>query len=398
MFCCIINYMWDNNRRFYKGDLTMNKKKVGLIMFWLISFIFNGCIKTNDTQATKDTVKVESKVEKSTEKKSTDDFTSKVDKLFTDYYGEDVFSGSVLIAKNNSIIFEKSYKMADYEKSIANTKETKYDIASLTKQITALSIMQLEEKGLIKVEDTVDKYLPCFPQGNKITIHHLLTHTSGLPQHPQEFDIRKFRPCNANNTVDKIDIKFQATPGQQFIYSNTGYILLGYIIEKISNKPLDEYYKENIFKPLDMKNTAFKDENFYLDNLAKGHATKQKDRTDKTWYDLEVGIVRGSAGLCSSVEDLYKWERALKNEKLINKASYEKVYKSYINNYGYGWWIAPESDNKKAYFHYGVAGGYRSYIGRNITDGTTVIILSNFGDTPLESMVYTLNGYLRQNQ
>jgi CubicO group peptidase (beta-lactamase class C family) len=319
-----------------------------------------------------------------------------LDEKFTTLFGPDKFSGYVYITKNGNVLLDKSYGKADYEKGTEITKQTKFDIASLTKQFTAFAVMQLADKKLLDVNDKIDKYLPTFPHGSEITIHQLLNHTSGLPEAPDEFDIRKFRPSNKGFGIDVKDekISLSFTPGASFRYSNTGYILLGYIIEKISRKTLDQYFNENIFKPLDMKNTGYKDENGLLNGLAAGYQTEKKDKVEKTWYLLNVGSVIGSASLCSTVEDLIKWEKALTEQKLISKESYDKIYTPNKDFYGYGWYIYKDAKGK-TFEHYGNASGYRSYILRAVDEDIKVIIVSNYGNTPMGDIVGTIKSYIR---
>ena len=361
----------------------------------LCTSLFTGCSakKNNSIPITKNDTIAATNAE--TEKLK--DVSSKTDALFTDFFGADKFSGYVYVIKNDSIILDKGYGKADFEKAISNTVQTKFDLASLTKQFTALSIMQLEEKKLLNVNDKIDKYLPQFPHGNEITIHQLLTHTAGLPEHPEKFDIRKFRPSSNMGTeaAKKIVVTLDFTPGSSFGYSNTGYILLGYIVEKTSDKTLDAYFAQNIFNPLDMKNTGFKNENSLIDNLAVGHLSYKKDKADKSWSEVNIGVVRGSSGLCSTVEDLIKWDKALTNKKLISKETYDKIYTPYQNNYGYGWYVYKNSNEKSYYEHYGVGSGYKSYILRNVEENTTVIILSNFGDVSFGNITYLLKQYIK---
>lgn len=322
---------------------------------------------------------------------------AKLDKEFTDFYGADTFSGYVYISKKGTVLLDKGYGKADYEKATATTKQTKFDIASLTKQFTAVSIMQLEEKKLLNVNDTIDKYLPSFPYGNEITIHQLLTHTSGLPQHSTEFDIRKFRPSYKNFGKEGKDekVKLLFKPGDNFEYSNTGYILLGYIIEKLSGKTLDAYFSENIFKPLNMNNTSFRDANGRIENLATGYSSEKKEKVETPWNLTNIGYSLGSAALCSTVEDLLKWESALREQKLISKESYEKIYTPNKNNYGYGWYILKDLEGNRSYEHYGNASGYRSYILRAVDEDIVAIVLSNYQNIPLEDMTAQFKSYLK---
>ncbi len=373
----------------------MQNTTIFTIIVILSTSLFIGCGAKNNNMVSVAANNKESAV--NTEKEKSKDISSKTDKLFTDFFGAGKFSGYVYVNKNNSIILDKGYGNADFEKNINNTAQTKFDLASLTKQFTALSIMQLQEKKLLNVNDKMDKYLPQFPHGNEITIHQLLNHTSGLPEHPEKFDIRKFRPSNKIDTAaaKKIEVTLASAPGSSFSYSNTGYILLGYIIEKTSGKSLDDYFSENIFSPLDMKNTGFKNDNSFINNLAVGYLSYKKDKAETSWTEINVGVVRGSSGLCSTVEDLIKWDTALTNKKLINKESYDKMYTPYENNYGYGWYVYKDSNEKYYYEHYGVGSGYRSYILRNVEANTTAIIVSNFGDVPFGDITSLLKDYIK---
>ena len=373
----------------------MTKTTLLSIIAILSTSLFMGCASRNNASVS--VIKNDPVPTTNAENEKLKDVCSKTDALFTDFFGADKFSGYVYVAKNDSIILDKGYGKADFEKGINNTAQTKFDLASLTKQFTALSIMQLEEKKLLNVNDKIDKYLPQFPHGNEITIHQLLNHTSGLPEHPEKFDIRKFRPSNKidPDVAKKMEVTLASIPGSSFGYSNTGYILLGYIIEKASGKTLDAYFAENIFSPLDMKNTGFQNENSFIDNLAVGYLTSQKDKAEISWTETNVGVVRGSSGLCSTVEDLIKWDKALTDKKLISKESYEKMYTPYENSYGYGWYIYKDSNEKSYYEHYGVGSGYRSYILRNVEANTTAIIVSNFGDVPMGDLTSLLKEYIK---
>lgn len=351
------------------------KKAIGIIVnLLLIIGMLSGCSQVENQQAKMS----------QTERNKLHNFKQEVDKLFTDYY-YNKFSGYVSISSHGVLIFEKGYGMADYEKSILNTAQTKFDMGSITKQFTAMGIMQLQEKGLLDVEDTIDKYIPDFPHGDKITIHHLLTHTSGLPLHPDKFDLDKYRPMNyeknsaMNAESNKISLSFE--PGISYQYSNTGYILLGYIIEEVSHKPIDVYFKENIFEPLGMKNTGYKDAKFHIENLAIGYYSVTREQAEPSYYDINFGP-RGAGGLCSTVEDLHIWDRALYTNKLVSKQSVEKFFYPHTREYGYGWMIF----GPKEYGHVGTASGYRSFILRQPDYEISIIILSNFQDAPIEKL------------
>jgi CubicO group peptidase (beta-lactamase class C family) len=351
-------------------------------------------VKDAAKDTTKDTVKTAAAP---TQEQKLAEIKTKLDKEFTDFYGEGVFSGYVYISKGGTVLLDKGYGKADFEKGIENTKQTKFDIASLTKQITAFAIMQLEEKKLLTVNDTIDKYLPSFPHGQEITIHQLLTHTSGMPEHSIDFDIRKFKPSykGFGKEGKNENVKLLFTPGSSFKYSNAGYILLGYIIEKLSGKTLGDYFKENIFNPLSMNNTAFRDKNGEAKDLAVGYANEKKEKVEKPWNLTNIGYELGSAVLCSTEEDLLKWAQALNEQKLISKESYEKMYTPNKSNYGYGVYVYKDSKGNRSYEHYGFASGYRSYLLRGVDEGIVAIIVSNNQNIPIDSMAGQLKRYIQ---
>ncbi len=372
---------------FLKGENFMKKGMAIIIISILLMVTTAGCGAKDNAKSTA----------VSLEKQNLTEVKKKLDKEFTDLLGPDRFSGYVFISKKGNVLLDKGYGKADFEKGTENTKQTKFDIASLTKQITAVAVMQLQEKKLLDVNDKIDKYLSSFPHGNEITIHQLLSHTSGLPEHSLQFDIRKFRPSNKNfgieGSTENVTLAF--APGKGFQYSNTGYILLGYIIEKLSGKTLDVYFNENIFKPLSMANTGFKDENGQLNNLAIGYQSQNKDKAEKSWNFLNVGPVLGSSGLCSTIEDLILWDKALTEEKLISKESYNKIYTPNQSSYGYGWYSYKDSEGKRSYEHYGNASGYRSYILRAVDEDIRVIIASNYQNIPIGDMVGMVKDYIK---
>lgn len=321
------------------------------------------------------------------------DLQTKLDDVFMQKYESKGFNGMALIAEGDTIILEKSYGMADVENETEFTDLTKFDIASITKQFTSVAIMQLQEKGLLNVEDTLDKYLPNFPNGDKIIIHNLLTHTAALPQTPDAFDITQYKPSNYNADIeiDSDKPKLIGEPDKSFYYSNVGYILLGYVVESITNKELDEYLKENIFDVANMNNTGFKDKNYNIDNLATGYSNFNYEKAGMpSPYDESVSPVRGSAGLCTTLNDLYSWNKALFSGKIISLKTLEKMHTPYKGQYGYGWFILGTGD-KKVVWHDGFANGYRSYIAYKPSENKSIIFISNINDSKIKLISLSLN-------
>lgn len=294
------------------------------------------------------------------------------------------FYGSILVSKDGEILLNKAYGFSDLQQNIENKSQTKFAIGSITKQFTAMGIMQLSEKGLINVEDKVSKYFPDLPNGELITIHNLLTHTSGLKNFTQvqEFlhlDENKKITTDMVNLVKDIPLEFQ--PGEEYRYSNTNYLLLGIVLEKVTGMSYEEYLYENIFEPLNMKNTGIS----YGKKSLTYDATAYSGFLEVVPVDDEILLSRahGAGNIYSTVEDLYRWDQALKTEKLVKKETLDKIFTSHVTapqlgDYGYGWVISSEDIGEKVW-HDGNTLGFSSNISRYIDENLTIIVLTNKG-------------------
>jgi len=295
-----------------------------------------------------------------------------------------LFSGAILVAKDGKVIFTKPYGKADYSKNIRNNLKTKFRLCSLTKSFTAMAIMQLEEKGLLSLNDTVSKYITDYPSGDKITIYHLLTHTSGIVNHtelPSFLKDRMHKPCSITETINTFKNKpLEFKPGEKFEYSNSNYILLGLIIEKVSGTPYGDFVRDNIFKPLEMYNSGFEYHGQEFENFAKGYTFSNDEITDADFRVMSNAHASGA--LYSTVEDLYRWDRALYTENLIDKSRLNEMFKSRKGKYGYGWGI-DEIFNRRVSAHGGDIEGYKAYITRFMDDDICIITLSNLEQAPI---------------
>jgi len=287
------------------------------------------------------------------------------------------FSGSILIAQKGQVLLSEGYGMANYELDVANTAKTIFRIGSVTKQFTATAIMQLQEKGLLNVDDPLKKYIADYPNGEKITLHHLLTHTSGIvnvssvPEHQQNLILP--------TPLEKVILSFKGlplefTPGEKFKYCNSGYHLLGYIIEKVSGKSYGDFLEENIFQPLQMRNSGFDRNSLVLKNRASGYTHDNNVLTNAPYVNVAVTFAAGA--LYSTVEDLYLWDRALYTEKILKKISLDKMFTPFKGGYGYGW-IIDTAFNRKRIHHAGGHMGFQANISRFVDDDVCIIILSN---------------------
>lgn len=285
------------------------------------------------------------------------------------------FNGSILVAKNGNIVLKQAYGFSDKQGKIKNTIDSKFLIGSITKQFTAVAIMQLQEKGLLNVNDTIGKYISGFSHGNSITIHQLLTHTSGLStdlKDVKKIDSTPYSVDDAIAEIEDMDIKLLFQPGDSYNYSNLGYMILSYIIEKVSGSTYEGYITENIFKPLEMKNSGFGYDNVIQTKLSLGYDSDGKVLSSDA-NNEEARLLSGAGEIYSTVEDLYKWDRALYTEKIISKDSLNKMYTSYGNDYGYGWNIL----GKDVYEHGGTMSGFSSCIKRLVGDNSFIVVLSN---------------------
>jgi len=298
------------------------------------------------------------------------------------------FNGAVLVSADNKTILNKGYGMADFETKTVNTPKTKYNIASITKQFTAMAVMQLRDKGLLNVNDKITKYFPQCKKWDGITIHQLLIHTSGIPG---GIDFSSGTP-GTGKLKEIMDYSPAFEPGSGYSYSNDGYYVLGCLIEKVSKKSYGEYLKENIFKPLGMINSEYKTNIKSIKNRACGY-----DAILETPCPARTDVVAGTysaGGIFSTVEDLYKWDRALYTEKLVRKATLAEIFKRWYEQScgaatGYGWRIKVE-DNRNYVFHSGSNDGFTSFIKRCTSDKSSVIVLSNDAQSDPIDITYKL--------
>ena len=310
---------------------------------------------------------------------------------------ENKFSGSVLISRGEEIIFHEAFGLADVNRNLPVTINTKFRIASMTKQFTAMAIMILQERGALNIDQPIGKYLKDYPNGDRIKIKHLLTHMSGLYCFMKDDDPRHasnlFNSFSTKTTyIDEIIEKYSGRrlhfePGSQFRYCNYGYMLLAKIIEKVSKKRFGDFLQEVIWAPLGMSNTGI---DYRGSDCAVGY---EKFGVPVEYFD--VSCVLGAADMYSTTGDLYKWHIALrrnKNERvLVNPDTLKQIFTpaSSAKN-GFGWFIYPVTIAGKEHFcvaHQGGSGeldqgsvrGVRSMITRFINDDICVIILSGFG-------------------
>ncbi|HET9512649.1 MAG TPA: serine hydrolase domain-containing protein [Gemmatimonadales bacterium] len=298
---------------------------------------------------------------------------------------------SVAIQKGNDIILARGYGLANVELSVPASAETVYRIGSITKQFTAAAILQLADAGKLRLDDELTKYLPDYPvQGKKITIHHLLTHTSGIKSYTSLGP--KF--WNEASRLELPDTQlvalfrnepFDFAPGEKWAYNNSGYYLLGMIIEKASGMPYRQYLKEKLLGPLGLRSTSYCDNRPIMPHRASGYEV----RNGVLENDDPIGMnTPGAAGaMCSTVLDLLAWRQALFSHRVVSPASLQRmITPARLNNdsvtsYAYGLGIG-KLESHRSISHGGGINGFITHLGYLPDDSLTVVVLGNLGRAP----------------
>ena len=329
----------------------------------------------------------------------------KADEVVSNLVTKNKFSGVVLIAESGKIKFEKAYGFRDYSNQTPLNTSTIFELASVSKQFTAMTIMMLHEKGLLNYDDLVEKYISIPYKG--ITIRQLLTHTSGLPDYQTIMDENwdKLKVAGNKDIIEYLN-KYAPPklfePGAQYLYSNTGYVLLGSITEKVSGRDFIEFCKTEIFDKLKMKSTAIRtlEEKAAIKNFALGHvyvedkkAYIRADSFPSSNYTIWLGNRKGPGRISSTAEDLLKWDQALYSNRLISQSTLAEAYKPMvlnngtISNYGFGWELRPKEN---IVWHNGDNPGYKTIIIRFLKPKTTLLILCNNATDEFENLTAAL--------
>jgi len=315
-----------------------------------------------------------------------------VDALFKGLIKAGSPGATVLVAKDGKVLFEKGYGLANVEKGVAATPETKFRIGSITKQFTAAAILKLQEEGKLNVTDNLSKLIPDYPRGDEVTIHHLLTHTSGIHSYTSKADFLE-SVTQAVKIEDHINSfkndPYDFDPGKKWLYNNSGYFLLGYIIEKVSGQSYGDFLRENFFEPLGMKNTGVHSSTVALEHEALGY--QFEDGQFKKALDWEMSRAGGAGALYSTVGDLHRWNEAVFNGKVLKESSLKAAFtpvKTEENKddfsdsgYGYGWAVATTRGLQEI-SHGGGLHGFLSYLLRLPKENFTVAVLANCSPPP----------------
>lgn len=327
--------------------------------------------------------------------------TAQIDALMAESSSGKKPGATVLVVQDGKIIFKKGYGLADLKTGRAIAPDTAFDLGSVTKQFTALAVLQLAERGKLSLDDSLRKFFPEFPAyADKITVRHLLGHTSGLPDYAGWFIFKSgriimgqikdgFEPRNEDVIkflVEQKEARFAA--GEKWVYSNSGYVVLANIVEKTSGMRYARYVKKNIFEPLKMRETAVYDET--KPKIANRAVSYQKKDENYEVVDFTpMNLIYGDGAINSTIKDIAKWDAALYTEKLVKHETLKQAFApGKLNDgsrtdYGYGWFVK-QTPNGLELSHGGAWEGFRNFIIRYPEKKLSIVVLSNSAEFKVE--------------
>lgn len=323
--------------------------------------------------------------------------TKEIDNYLSQHFKTNEPGCAVLIAKKGEIIYSKGIGLANLEWETPIKTNTVFQIGSVTKLFTAIGILQLVEQRKISLQDSIRNFIPDFPsKGHTITIEHLLTHSSGITEywsleHPDPFALRRdFIPIELINFFKEEPLEFE--PGTRSSYTNSGYFLLGYIIEVVSGIPYGQYIEDNIFKPSEMRNSYYGDNSKIIPNRASSYRKEENTYRNGDYRSMSVAYAAGA--LLSTAEDLFKWHQSLYSNKLLKKGFLKKSLTAYqfkdgiISDFGYGGWFvnSVQVQESPTFAHSGGISGFNSLIMYLPKEDVVTIVLSNFQDARIQEI------------
>jgi CubicO group peptidase (beta-lactamase class C family) len=314
-----------------------------------------------------------------------DGATAKVDAyLKAEMQRQRIPGASLAVIKNRHIILAKGYGLANIEHQVPSKPETIFQSGSMGKQFTATAVMMLIEAGKLSLSDPITKYFTNAPETwKKITVRHLLTHTAGTTDYPDDFDFRRdYTEAELLKRAEAIPLAFQ--PGEKWSYSNLGYVLLGILIHRVSGQFYGDFLQERVFKPLGMTTASIISEADIVPNRAAGYRLVKGELKNQEWVSPSLNTTADGA-LYLTVFDMAKWDAALYTEKLLKRSSLEQMWTPVkLNNgrtapYGFGWSLG-EVRGHRVIEHGGAWQGFKSYIARYVDDKLTVVVFANLSE------------------
>jgi len=328
--------------------------------------------------------------------------TVKIDEFVKIYQNDAAFNGSVLVAKNGVVVLKKGYGLANRGSKVLNTSYTKFRIGSITKPFTAIVIMQLLEQKKIALNEYISTYLPYYRKdiGNRVTIHHLLTHTSGIPSYTsnQRLSEVSLDPYPVEDFIKDYcsdDLLFE--PGTEYQYNNSGYFILGGIIEAITGKTYEEVIKEFVLEKAGMMNSGYDHPRLNIPDRATGY-TVNSGKYEKG-RDMNMSIPYAAGALFSTVEDFFLWDQAINNGKLLDSGTMDIMFEPQFKSCAYGWFcvndtIPGTSEIETIISHSGAINGFNAIIERRVEEKILIVIFCNSPGANLGSMCTGINNIL----
>ena len=312
------------------------------------------------------------------------DKSAQVDALFRDWSRGETPGAAVAVVQDGKMVLKKGYGLVNLEQGTPCTPQTKFRIVSLTKAFTAMAVMILHERGTLNLDDTIGKHLPDYPKGDKITIRQLLTHTSGVQEPVPSGEMFALLPKMSLPLEKRYimcrDEPLEFNPGERWSYTNAGYIVLGYLVEKVSGQSYEMFLQENIFRPLGMSNTGYDHPDVVLQHRAAGYSREGAAYKNATYFDMS--IFGPSGVLYSTIEDMALWDQALYGETLVKAEILRQAFtRAKLNDgttadYGFGW-VLGKNRGLEEIRATGMAPGFMAQIVRIPAQRFSVIILSN---------------------
>ena len=309
-------------------------------------------------------------------------YAGQAEELINDYVQNELFSGTVLVARNGKPIFRKGFGAANREWTIPNATSTRFRIGSISKQFTATAILNLVDEKQLELDAPIKTYLSGIASNwEKVTVRELLVHTSGIPSYTQhkDFDDKLIRlkhsPRQLLELVKGAPLDFE--PGSKFEYNNTGYVLLGLIIEAVSGLSYQDYLEQKLLKPRNLVNSGYDDGRKIIKHAAQGYSDDLNNVVKARPVDMSFAGAAG--GMYGTVDDLLAWQQMLTNGKILSPASTAAMFTDGGHRYGLGWFIS-ERFSRKVYEHGGTLPGFNSTLDYYPDDKLTIVILSNFSD------------------
>jgi CubicO group peptidase (beta-lactamase class C family) len=303
---------------------------------------------------------------------------ARMEQVIHSHVSAGTFMGTVLVARDGKVVLDKAYGMANLELEVPNTPDTKFRLGSITKQFTAAAILLLEERGKLKVEDRVKAYLPDAPMAwDRITIYNLLTHTAGIPNFTAQADYNtiKLSSRSASTAVAAFrDRPLDFGPGEEMRYSNSGYLVLGDIIEKVSGQSYEKFVADNIFTPLGMNDSGYDSNTAIIKRRASGYIKLPSGYVNAGY--IHMSIPHAAGALYSTSRDLLKWEQALFAGTVVSKASLDRMIAPFKNDYALGL-VSSLVKGRRVIAHGGGIDGFNTSMSYYPDTRTVVIVLSN---------------------